>query len=534
MSFVILFCILIVLATLAVYWQIGNHEFVDFDDDVYVTGNSRVVTGINGSNIKWAFTSFEASNWHPITWLSHMTDAQLYGTNPPGHHFTNLGIHIGSTLLLFFLFFRLTSAVWQSAFVAAMFALHPLHVESVAWVAERKDVLSAFFWFLTLLLYTEYVIRQKPALFVCSFISFMLGLMSKPMLVTLPVVMLLMDYWPLNRIGAKKHDQRLCPAMSLKALVKEKIPFYVCALFSAALTIYAQNRGGSVTDLETTPLGLRIGNALVAYVQYLIKTVWPHDLAVLYPFPAQIALWQIMGSLFILILVSWPAILGSRRFPFITTGWLWFLVTLLPVIGLIKVGTQSMADRYHYLPSTGLFIMIAWGSPLLMKGVRYRQFILGSLFVAALSSAAAITFRQLGYWSNSMSLYRHALQVTTGNSLIHYNLGNLFTKNGDPDAAIKEYQAALAINRHNFKAHFNLANVFTDKGNLDAAIKEYQAALAINPNHFKTHNNLGRAFADKGDLDEAIKEFQAALAITPNDPVVRDNIAMALSLKKGH
>jgi tetratricopeptide (TPR) repeat protein len=529
----ILHCMLIVLVTLSVYWQVGNHEFVDFDDDVYVTGNSHVVTGITGSNILWAFTSVEASNWHPITWLSHMTDAQVYGTNPSGHHFTNVGIHIGSTLLLFFLLFRLTDAVWQSAFVAAMFALHPLHVESVAWVAERKDVLSAFFWFLTLLFYTEYVIRQKPALYFCSFVSFLLGLMSKPMLVTLPVVMLLIDYWPLSRFGVKGHNQLLSPAMNLKALVKEKIPFYACSLFSAAITIYAQNKGGAVTDFETAPLGLRIGNALVAYVKYLIKTVWPHDLAVLYPFPTQIALWQILGALFILFLASWSAILGARRYPFITTGWFWFIVTLLPVIGLIKVGNQSMADRYHYLPSIGLFMMIAWGSTVLTRGVRHRQFILGSFFVAALSSAAVTTFFQLGYWSNSMSLYKHALQVTTANSLIHYNLGNLLTQKGDPDAAIKEYLAALAINRHNFKAHYNLANVFTDKGDLDAAIEEYQAALAINPNHFKAHNNLGRAFADKGDLNEAIKEFQKALDITPNDPVVRDNMAMALSLKKG-
>jgi protein O-mannosyl-transferase len=567
---IILLCAALIAITLAVYWQVGNHEFLNYDDTVYVTENPHVTTGITGSNIIWAFTSVHADNWHPVTWLSHMADAQIYGMNPRGHHLTNVLIHAISTVLLFLLLFRLTGSLWQSSFTAALFALHPLHVESVAWVAERKDVLSAFFWFLTLLLYAEYVTKKKPTMYILSLFSFVLGLMSKPMLVTLPVVMLLMDFWPINRDRLEKQEPghfRLSGTQSfLPALVKEKIPFFVCSLLSSAVTIYAQRAGGAIKNFTEVPLGFRIENAITAYVKYLAKTLWPHNLAVLYPFPSSFPLWQVIGSLLVLILMSAATILVRRRHPYLAVGWFWFLVTLVPVIGLIQVGMQAMADRYTYIPLVGLFIMAAWGVPTLIKELHHRQVILALLAGVVITASAALTWQQLGYWQDSISLFRHTLQVTSGNYIAHGNLGCALAEKGNLDAAIEEYQKALAINPRDFKAlynlgldlaekgdleaaikadketlwinpnsfaaHNNLGNALFKKGNLDAAIKEYQVAIGINPNFLAAHNNLGYVFASEGNLDAAITEYREALRINPNFSQVRRNLEIALAQQK--
>lgn len=530
---IVLICMALIVMISAVYMQVGNHQFLSYDDAAYVTSNPHVASGFTGNNIIWAFTSVDEANWHPITWLSHMADVRFYGMNPRGHHLTNVVIHTASTLLLFLLLLRLTGGLWQSAFVAALFALHPLHVESVAWVAERKDVLSALFWFLTLLMYAEFTANRKPALYFLSLFFFMLGLMSKPMLVTLPVVMLLIDFWPLNRFRSGEQEKGLSQHFGRTiTLVKEKIPFFACSLVSCVITIYAQNKGGATSSLHLIPFMLRIENALVTYVMYIYKTLWPHDLAVLYLFPSLIPLWKVFGSLIILLFLTSAAIRAGRRHPFFAVGWFWFLVTLLPVIGLIHVGNQSMADRYSYIPVIGLFIMAAWGVPVLTKGLRHRERILALLAGTVIITSAALTWHQLGYWRDTISLYRHTLQVTTDNYLINYNLGLALAEKGDLEAAIQEYRKALQINPDFTKARNNLGLALAQKGDLEAAILEYRKVLQINPDYTKARNNLGLALAQKGDLDAAIHEYQVALLLSPNYTKARINLGLALAQKK--
>ena len=563
---VVLVCMALAGITLAVYFQAGNHQFLSFDDKQYVTGNPHVTRGITGATIMWAFTSIDAFNWHPITWLSHMTDVQLFGMNPRGHHLTNIIIHTTSSVLLLLLLFRCTGSLWQSSFVAALFALHPLHVESVAWVAERKDVLSALFWFLTLLMYAEFSVKRTRVLYTLSLFCFVLGLMSKPMIVTLPIVMLLLDFWPLGRYRCGELAQEVYQLSDrLLAHIKEKIPFIACSLLSGFITLYAQHTGGAMIALNAEPFRLRIENALISYVTYIGKTAWPHDLAVYYPFPVTIPPWQAISSLVVLLLVSAAAIRSRRRYPYVTVGWLWFLITLAPVIGLVQVGGQSMADRYSYLPVTGLFIVVAWGVPDLTKGLSHRNGILALLAGAVIIVSAAATWEQLGYWQDSISLYERTLQVTSGNYLINYNLGvdhaekgnldaairhfqeairinpnyaeahnNLgvaFAKSGDPDAAIREYRTALVANNNDIKARFNGGNALAQKGDLPAAIREYQAALRIDPDNTELHMTLGSVLAQNGDLPAAIREYRAVIWRNPDMAEAHNNLGVVLAQK---
>jgi tetratricopeptide (TPR) repeat protein len=532
---IVFISIALIIFILTVYIQVGNYEFTNFDDPLYVTENLHVKSGLTGENIVWAFTSIEASNWHPITWLSHMADARFYGMNPRGHHLTNVIIHALSSLFLLLLLIHLTNSLWQSSFVAFLFALHPLHVESVAWVAERKDVLSAFFWFLTLIIYSEYVSKRKPALYMLSLFTFVLGLMSKPMLVTLPVVMLLMDFWPLDRYRHEKNGQSQQLSVinfQIKALVKEKIPFFVCSLLSAVITLYAQNKGGAIKSFDLVPLGFRIENALVAYLKYIMKALWPQDLVVLYPYPHSISLWQAIGSLLLLLCVSWATILVRRRHLYLPVGWFWFLITLVPVIGLIQVGAQSMADRYTYIPLTGLFIMTAWGVPNLISGFKHREVILAMLGSAVIIALSALTWQQIGHWRDGISLFSHALQFTTGNLDAHNNLGDALFKKGDVDAAIQEYQESLRLMPNYSLAHNNLGVALAKKGHVDAAIQEYLEALRLDSNFLQAHDNLGNAFFKKGDIDAAIQEYNEALRLEPNFSNAHTSLGNAF-FKKG-
>jgi protein O-mannosyl-transferase len=513
-------CIVLVVITLTVYLQVGNHEFLNFDDDAYVTNNPHVSTGITGKNIIWAFTSVEKANWHPITWISHMADVQMFGMNPRGHHLTSVVIHTLSALILFFLILRLTGALWQSFFVAALFALHPLHVESVAWVAERKDVLSAFFWFLTLFLYAGFVENRKPLLYILALLSFVLGLMSKPMLVTLPIVMLLIDFWPLDRYRCVERQKLYLLFRRLIVLIKEKIPFFACSLLSGIVTIYAQGKVGAMSDLSVVPFQLRIENALIAYVTYIGKTIWPHDLALLYPYPSYIPPWQVISSLLILLIVTSTAIRTRQRHPYFAVGWFWFLITLLPVIGLLQVGSQSMADRYSYIPIIGLFIIAAWGIPYLLKGIRYRQGILLLLTATAIIASSILTWQQIGYWEDSFSIYQHTLRVTTGNTTIQYALGRAFQDRGDLDAAIRNYQIALQINSNNTLAQHYLGVALQAKTELGDLIQYYRNTLQMDPNNAGVHCNLGIALASSGEFDAAIQEYLEALRISPYNAYV--------------
>jgi len=526
-----LVCICLVIVILAVYIQVCSHEFLNFDDYDYVTNNTHVTSGISGQNIIWAFTSVEASNWHPITWISHMIDVQLYGMNPSGHHFTNVVFHTISSVLLLLLLYRCTGLLWQSSFVAALFALHPMHVESVAWVAERKDVLSALFWFLTLLLYAEYMAKRKPLQYILTLSSFVLGLLSKPMLVTLPIVMLLMDFWPFGCYQYKEQDQESHQLFGrATALVLEKIPFFVCSFFSAAVTIYAQNKGGAIKTLDAVPIGLRIENTLISYVKYIARAFWPQDMAVLYPMPLTYQLWQVIGSILVLFFVTVAVIRFGRRCPYLPMGWSWFLVTLVPVIGIITVGSQSMADRYSYIPFIGLFIMAAWGGGAdLMKGLHQRKSILALFGGGVIIASAALTWQQLDYWRDNISLYNHTLEVTTGNFLIYDNLGSALDRKGYLDAAIQAHREAIRINPNYAAAYTNLGVIFERQGSLDAAIQAHREALRINPNFAEAHYNLGACLERKGSLEAAIQEYRENLRITPDATKAHVNLGVALA-----
>jgi tetratricopeptide (TPR) repeat protein len=533
-----LLAMLLAAVTVTVYWQVGTHAFLDYDDGRYITENPHVTSGLTETNIRWAFTAVHASNWHPITWLSHMADVQLYGLNPQGHHLTNVGIHSLSTMLLLVLLFRLTGLIWQSGFVAALFALHPLHVESVAWAAERKDVLSAFFLFLTLIFYVSHVKKRSVLHYMLALVSFLLGLMAKPMLVTLPLVMLLLDYWPLNRFLGNEHDTRPIPAPGIgarmTALVREKVPFIAGSVISSLVTIYAQHHGGALKSLLAIPFRPRVANACVAYATYLAKTLWPVNLAVFYPLPAVTPLWHVFASLFLLLLLSGTTLAAGKRHPYLPVGWFWFILTLVPVIGLVQVGDQSLADRYTYIPLIGLFIMAAWGIPELSRNLPYRKELNALMATVTLAFMTALTWQQIGHWQNSITLFSHAARTVPGNYLARFNLGSLYEKQGDFTAATWEYREALAIQPYDIKTLTNLGSALARSREFDAAIDVFRQALALNPDDVMVLTNLGNALAEKGDLGAAVKAYEEAINRDPAYVAAHFNLALAREKQQQH
>jgi protein O-mannosyl-transferase len=521
-------CIILFLigAPLAVFWQVQSHEFVNFDDDVYVTKNPHVQAGLTLESLSWAFATTRGGNWHPLTWLSHMLDCQLYGLKPAGHHLTSLVFHIVSTLILFLVLRRMTGALWGSSVVAALFALHPLHVESVAWVAERKDVLSTFFWMLTMGAYIRYVERPKLGRYLLAFLSFALGLMSKPMLVTLPFVLLLLDYWPLRRIqfgqraGNRKSD--------IRRLVLEKVPFFALSAVSSLVTFFAQRSGGAVGSLEALPLATRMANALVSYVSYIGKMIWPSHLAVFYPYSDMLPTWQVAGAGLLLVSLSVLVILAASRRPCLTVGWFWYLGTLVPVIGLVQVGAQAMADRYTYVPSIGLFIMMAMGVPPLLGGWRYRRVILATSTGLVLSIFMIVTWLQVRYWRDGVTLFEHSLEVTSNNYVILNNLGVALSERGKNEEAASRFRESLQIMANNPEAHNNLGIALAKLGKIQEAITHYTEALRIKPHDAEAHNNLGVALAAQGKIQEAITHHTEALRIEPLDAEAHNNLGVAL------
>ena len=523
MSKKILLSFVLIILTIGVFFQTTNHQFINFDDPGYVTKNPVVKGGLSAAGVAWAFTSTAMSNWHPVTWLSHMADVQMFGLDPAGHHLVSVLLHALAALLLFLLLERLTGAIWPSIAVAALFALHPLHVESVAWVAERKDVLSCLFWLFTLIFYAGYVKRGGHRFYLLSLLTFVLGLMTKPMLVTLPLVMLLMDYWPLNRIaGEGQLKGRFLP------LFKEKVPFFLFSLLSAVITIYGQHKGGAMATLDKVPFFPRIENALISYIKYIVLMIWPHDLAILYPFPKAVPLWQAVGSGILLVTFSLAVFRYRNRFPYLVTGWFWYLITLLPVIGFIQVGGQALADRYTYIPLTGLFIAICWLVPDLMQGWRRREAILTALAVFIISSLAAVTWRQIGYWKDDLTLYRHTLAVTSGNYLILNNYGIALDERGDLAGAYGMFQETLRINPRSAMAYNNLGALFVRWGNNPAAVEHYSRAIEINPQYAYARSGLGKALEGLGRTEEAIREYGEALRIDPGMAETHQNLAILM------
>jgi tetratricopeptide (TPR) repeat protein len=531
----ILVCLFLVMATLAVYWQVQNYDFVNFDDSEYVYENRHVQEGLTLKSIIWAFTTIHLGNWHPLTWLSYMLDCQFYGMNPGWHHLTNLFFHIANTLLLFFVFRKMTGSLWRSGFVAGLFALHPLHVESVAWVSERKDVLSTFFWMMTMWSYIWYVEHPVFHRYILIILFFALGLMSKPMLVTLPFVLLLLDFYPLNRFQFQRSDGGASSQQMpiVLRLILEKTPLFVLVVMSSAITFYAQKHGGAVASLEVIPLKARVANALVSYANYIGKMVYPSKLAVLYPHPGMLPWWKIAGACLLLVSISFLAIRIVKQSPYFAVGWLWYLGTLVPVIGLVQVGSQAMADRYTYVPLIGIFIIIAWGIPELVEQWRYRKICLATLATVVFTILMAMTWKQVGYWKNSITLFEHTLKITSNNYLPHNNLGTALNNQGRTEEAIEHYLQALRIKPDYEKAHNNLGAALANQGRTEEAIEHYLQALRIKPDYVDAHYNLGLALANQGRTEEAIEHYLQALRIKPDYVDAHNNLAIAL-FRKGN
>jgi tetratricopeptide (TPR) repeat protein len=537
-------CLFLAAITFAVFGQTLTHEFVDFDDNAYVYENPVVARGLTRKGIIWAFTGVHANNWHPLTWLSHMLDCQLYGLQPGGHHLTNVLLHTATVIALFLVLRQMTGALWRSAFVAAMFAIHPLRVESVAWVAERKDVLSGLFFILTIGAYARYARGAgSPVRYGLVLLLFALGLMCKPMLVTLPLVLLLLDYWPLQRMGPQK----------LSGLVLEKLPLLALSAASCVATLVAQHE--AVQSIESYSLPLRFANAVVTGMIYLWQMVYPAGLAVIYPYPHKgLPVWEVAlaGTLLAgLSIIAWKQ---RRKQPWLSMGWLWYLIMLLPVVGIVQAGNQAHADRYTYLPQIGISIAVVW----LVADWRAGRIAL----TAVLAVLMVCAWKQTTYWKNSETLWTRALDCTTSNDMAHYGMGNVFLKKEDWDKAISHYQSALQIKPDYVEARgnlglalfkegktdeaitqfqialqlhpgyadalFNLGNVFLQKKRLDEAITYYKNGLQTQPDNADAHGNLGIALFETGKVDEAIVQFRIALQIKPNDAEANYNLGNAL------
>jgi len=592
----LLVCLFLIIMTFGVYWQVGHYEFILFDDPSYITENPHVNTGLSLDNIGWAFSTTDAYNWHPLTWISHMLDCQFFGLKAGYHHLVNVFLHCLNAVLLFLVFHRMTQAIWRSAFVAALFALHPLHVESVAWAAERKDVLSTLFWMLTMGAYIFYVEKPDTKRYLLTLGFFALGLMAKPMLVTLPFVLLLLDYWPLGRLKSstktekasavsdtgdakkrkkksRKHAAEETPPAGkpanfrndwtlIRPLLREKAPFFLFSVLSSIITIHAQQR--IVKPLELYPFAVRMANALVSYVTYLLKMIYPVHLAVFYPYTADtLAFWQVAGAALLLAAITILSIWFLRK-PYLTMGWLWYLGTLVPVIGFVQVGLQAMADRYTYIPLIGIFIMIAWGIPELLHNLSYRKKLMAAVGAIVLLILSTLTYAQISHWKNDLTLFQHAVEVTRDNYWAHYNLGLSLAKQKEYDRAFDHFKETIRIKPSEPDPYNNIGIILAKRGDLTGAINQFSEALRLDPNNQEARVNLrialsrmagkgeklpvfdepsarsgdaesnyllGSTAARKGNLEEALSHFAAALRIDPRHFKAHNDMGVALAQK---
>ena len=555
-------CGLLLAAVALVFGQTVRHEFINYDDDLCVYENPPIARGLTALGIAWTVTHSHVGNWHPLTSISHMLDCQFYELWAGGHHLTNVLLHGATSVLLMLVLRRMTGQLWPSALVAALFAIHPLRVESVAWVAERKDVLSGLLFMLTLWAYVGYV-RRPSSLWRYTIVAtlFALGLMAKPMLVTMPLVLLLLDYWPLGRFtvgdvsnghatasgpalpegshpAAVAFDVGVAPAApprstrgsayAMRMLIVEKIPLLALAAASCVATLLAQ--GKAVVTSELIPLPTRIVNALVSYAAYLGQMFYPARLAVLYPHPGNgLPMWQIFGSLVLLAGVSAAALVWRRKCPYLLVGWLWYLGTLVPVIGLVQVGSQARADRYTYLTQIGLLIAVVWGLAHALRPWSHRRWAYAAVSIVVLTSLTVCAYRQTTFWKSNKTLWPHTLACTSHNSLACLNLGSALQKEGNLDAAIEQLEKALEIRPNYLKALNNLGAALAGRGRVDEAIVRYQQALAIDPQHADTHNNLGVALLGRGQVDDAMAHYTRALEINPEYADAYNNLSVALA-----
>ncbi|MDH7482986.1 MAG: tetratricopeptide repeat protein [Armatimonadota bacterium] len=542
LDYTLIIIFFLALGTFATFAQVLRHEFINLDDNVYVTENPQVLRGLSLDSVKWAFTAIYRATWQPLIWLSYMLDMQVYGLRPMGFHLTNVIFHIANVLLLFLVLNRMTEKVWRSALVAALFAVHPLHIESVAWVAERKDVVSTFFWMFTMWAYVRYALLPKVSTYIPVVVFFALGLMAKPMLVTLPFVLLLLDYWPLNRIRPARDLQFGKPSKVIGRLVVEKIPLFVLALASSVLAVVVQKKGGALSSTELVPVGVRIANALYSYSAYIVKTIWPVKLAILYPHPGDtLAIWQVIGSAALLIILTIFAILLAKAGrQFVAVGWLWFVGTLLPVIGIVQIGPHGMADRFTYIPLVGLFMIAAWGIPdviycqnneLSAENTRSRfsyPTVIPFCALVVLAALIICTQFQLTYWKNNTTIFARALECTRCNYLMQNNMGLSFAAQGKYELAIKHYARGLELRPDDAQLNNNMGVSLADLGRIDEAMTYYQRAIELDPKYAMAHNNLGIALAQKGRLQEAIEHYEAAIRLNPNFAEAHNNLAVVL------
>lgn len=540
----IIVCLFLIMAILAVYWPVKDYPFVTLDDSGYVTQNRRVKAGWSKEGFNWAFTTTHHRHWHPLTWLSHMTDVQLFGLEAGRHHLTSLFFHIANTILLFLILNRITGARWRSAFVAALFAVHPLHVETVVWIADRKDILCAFFWLLAMGAYAHYSRRPGLLRYFLVFLLFTLALMAKSMAVTLPLVFLLMDFWPLDRFqpgqSVRLEDPQNHPPVSsifkqasALRLVGEKIFFFAVLGAGLVATFVAVHRG-QATDLSNLQITKEyIASALVAYVGYIAKMFWPQNLAAPAPWFDTAPWWQALGAGMVLLFVSVLAIRWARQRPYLIAGWLWFLVTLLPVIGLIQGGPHAMGDRYTYISLIGLFIVIAWGVPDMLASWRHQRIILAAGASLVIAGCMIASWLQLRHWENSIALYTHAIQVTANNSIAHNNLGNSLRRNGKLKEAIPHYAAAVRIDPNYATAHTNLASTLKQLGKFEEAIEHYNAALRIRPNSARARNGLRNALNTQGKAGEYSSRSSKAMSPKKRDPAATLTKMGDALMKKG-
>ncbi len=525
----ILICIALALVTFIIFWPQKHFEFLSLDDPDYVTSNSYVKEGLTWNGLIWSLTAVHAQNWHPLTWISHMADCQFFGLNPKEAHLVNLFFHAVNTILLFLLLHSLTRAQWRSAVVAGLFALHPLRVESVAWVAERKDVLSAFFFLLTIWTFTRFALEagsknKRPKLYYgAALFFFCLGLTSKPMLVTLPFILLLLDFWPLKRLSA---SSILRPDPKLRALLLEKIPFFVLSFVVSAITFLAQKEAREATPESN--FSMRIANAIISYARYLGKTIWPTKLSVLYPYPNHWPWVQIFLAAILVVAVTVVAVRTARSWPFLPVGWFWFLGMLVPVIGLVQVGEQSMADRYTYLPSIGIFIIVVWGGIELINRFHIPKIIATVSVSLILVSLAICTRQQLKYWRNSELLFNHAIEVTKDNYPMYVDLGSVLVEQGRIDEATNCFYKAIQINPGYTHAYNSLGTTFVKLGKPAEAENFFEKTLRINPSDAEALNNLGVISARQGDLSGAEKKLKQSVQIRPDYPDAFNNLGQVV------
>jgi tetratricopeptide (TPR) repeat protein len=523
-------CVALVAITFAVFGKTLGYDFVNYDDNTYVYDNPQVFRGLTLSGVKWAFTHFDNDNWHPLTSISHMIDCSLFGLKPGGHHLVNVLLHAVAVVLLFLVLSRMTSgpssprrvfdrtaSIWASAFVAALFAIHPLHVESVAWIAERKDVLSAVFFMLTLGAYAHYARQPSIARYIVMSIMFALGLMSKPMFVTVPLILLLLDYWPLNRIV----DIR-----ALRRSVIEKVPLLLLSAALSVATIFAQRQGEA--RLEELPFMWRITNALAACVVYIWQMIWPANLALVYPHPGRLPLWEIAGAAALLFAITIFVFVFRKRKPYFVTGWFWYLVMLLPVIGLIQVGGQAHADRYTYLPQLGLYLIAAWGIVDLSVLRRHHREILCAAAAVIIAAFAWRAWIQTSYWHDSEKLWRQTLALTNQNDIAHQGLGEFLLQHHRVDEAISEFRTVLSRHPNSPDANFQLASALIEKGEFESAVEYYRKVLAAGSDTTTAHCALGDALLQLGKLDDALNEYNRALKIDPANSRAETSLASAL------